>query len=77
MPEHTSFLTLLLAHAKETLAHNAGYLGKTFLKGEPPTWRSTEPIIAALIVAFALIVIPSDRPGRRCRRGICRSSAWT
>lgn len=57
MPEHTSFLTLLLAHAKETLAHNAGYLGDTFVNGNPPTWQSTEPIISALIVAFLLIVI--------------------
>lgn len=57
MPEHTSFLTLLLAHAKETLAHNAEHLGRTFVKGEPPTWQSTEPIISALIVAVALIFI--------------------
>jgi F-type H+-transporting ATPase subunit a len=57
VPEHTSFLTLLLSYAKETLAHNAGYLGDTFVKGQPPTWRSTEPIIAALIVALALIII--------------------
>lgn len=57
MPEHTSFLTLLLAHAKETLAHNAGYLGNTFVNGQPPTWQSTEPIIAAVIVALLLILI--------------------
>jgi F-type H+-transporting ATPase subunit a len=57
VPEHTSFLTLLLAHAKETLEHNASYLGDTFVKGEPPTWRSTEPIIAAFIVAIALVAI--------------------
>lgn len=57
MPEHTSFLTLLLAHAKETLAHNAGYLGDTFVDGKPPTWQSTEPIISALIVAFLLVFI--------------------
>jgi F-type H+-transporting ATPase subunit a len=57
VPEHTSFLTLILAHAKETLAHNAGYLGNTFVKGEPPTWRSTEPIIAAFIVALILVLL--------------------
>jgi F-type H+-transporting ATPase subunit a len=57
VPEHTSFLTLLLAHAKETLAHNVGFLGKTFVEGRPPTWQSAEPIIAALLVAFALIVV--------------------
>ena len=57
MPEHTSFLTLLLAHAKETLAHNAGYFGNSFINGTPPSWRSTEPIIAALCVAVVLVVI--------------------
>ncbi len=57
MPEHTSFLTLLLAYAKETLAHNVGFLGKTFVEGRPPTWQSAEPIIAALLVAFALLVV--------------------
>ena len=57
MPEHTSFLTLLLSHAKETLAHNAGYLGDTFVKGQKPTWQSTEPIIAAVLVALALIIV--------------------
>lgn len=57
MPEHTSFLTLLLAHAQETLSHNAGYLGDTFVKGHPPSWQSTEPILSALIVAVALVLI--------------------
>jgi F-type H+-transporting ATPase subunit a len=57
VPEHTSFLTLLLAHAKETLAHNAGYLGDSFVNGKPPTWQSTEPIISALCVALLLVVV--------------------
>jgi F-type H+-transporting ATPase subunit a len=57
VPEHTSFLTLLLSHAQETLAHNARYLGNTFVKGQPPTWRSTEPIVAAMIVAVILVLI--------------------
>jgi len=57
VPEHTSFLTLLLAHAQETLAHNAGYLGNSFVNGTPPTWRSTEAFISALCVALLLIVV--------------------
>lgn len=57
MPEHTSFLTLLLSYAKDTLAHNAHYLGRTFVNDQPPTWQSTEPIIAALCVAAALVLI--------------------
>jgi F-type H+-transporting ATPase subunit a len=68
VPEHTSLLTLLLSHFKETLAHNAGYLGNTFVKGQPPTWQSTEPIISSLLVALALIVI-----GLIARRGFGRS----
>ena len=67
MPEHTSFLTLLLAHAQETLAHNAGYLGDTFVKGNPPTWQSTEPIISALLVALVLIFIGFRARGRMKR----------
>jgi F-type H+-transporting ATPase subunit a len=57
VPEHTSFLTLLLAHAKETLAHNAGYLGDSFVNGTPPTWQSTEPIIAAFGVVVMIIIL--------------------
>jgi F-type H+-transporting ATPase subunit a len=57
VPEHTSFLTLILSHMRETLDHNASYLGNTFVKGEKPTWQSTEPIIAAVLVAFALIIV--------------------
>lgn len=76
MPEHTSFLTLLLAHAKETLSHNAAMLGNGFVQNQPPTWQSFEPIISALLVALGLVfmglkvrsqlkkddgVIPSDK----------------
>jgi F-type H+-transporting ATPase subunit a len=57
VPEHTSFLTLLLSHAKETLSHNVGVLGDTFIEGRPPTWQSAEPIIAAVLVAILLIVV--------------------
>jgi len=57
VPEHSSFLTLLLSHMQETLAHNAELLGDTFVNGQKPTWQSTEPIIAAVAVALALLVI--------------------
>lgn len=46
---------MLMEHAKETLSHNASLLGNGFVQHEPPTWRSFEPIISALLVAFALI----------------------
>ena len=68
MPEHTSFLTLLLSHAQETLEHNAQYLGDTFINGQKPTWQSTEPIIAAVIVAVALVII-----GLVARAGFAKS----
>lgn len=42
---------------KETLEHNAGYLGHTFVNGNPPTWQSTEPILSALMVALLLLFI--------------------
>lgn len=57
MPEHTSFLTLLLSHAKETLDHNATMLGKSFVGGQQANWHSWEPFIAAILVALLLIVI--------------------
>jgi len=64
VPEHTSFLTLLLSYAKETLAHNAQYLGDTFINGQRPTWRSTEPLISAVIVAALLVLLGLFARGR-------------
>jgi F-type H+-transporting ATPase subunit a len=57
VPEHTSFLTFLLEYAQETLTHNASYLGATIINGKPPSWRSTEPFIAALTVAAILLLV--------------------
>jgi F-type H+-transporting ATPase subunit a len=57
VPEHTSFLTFILEYAKDTLSHNASYLGQTFIKGTSPTWRSTEPIVAAVCVAVFLVLL--------------------
>ncbi|HEX3776873.1 MAG TPA: F0F1 ATP synthase subunit A [Polyangiaceae bacterium] len=57
MPEHTSWFTLLLAHVHETLDANAEAFGESFIKHEPPSWRSFEPLAAALFVALLLIGI--------------------
>jgi F-type H+-transporting ATPase subunit a len=61
MPEHATWLTLLLVHIKETLGHNAQILGTSFPGKLEPTWQSFEPIIASLlmmvlVLAFALAV---------------------
>jgi F-type H+-transporting ATPase subunit a len=55
MPEHTSILTLLLAHMKETLSANAEGFGKTFIGHHPPSWHSFEPIATSLTVALVLL----------------------
>jgi F-type H+-transporting ATPase subunit a len=67
VPDHTSFLTLLLAYSKETLAHNAQHLGKTFVRGEDPTWQSAEPFIAACVVAILLILVGLNVRSRMSR----------
>lgn len=55
MPEHTSFLTLLLAHMKETLSANAEAFGDTFIGHHAPTWHSFEPIATSLTIALVLL----------------------
>jgi F-type H+-transporting ATPase subunit a len=57
MPEHASWLTLLLAHAKDTLSHNASVVGDSFVGNHPPTWQSFEPITASLIIAVLVIAV--------------------
>jgi len=57
MPEHSSWLTLVLAHMRETLDHNAHVLGDTVVGHHPPTWQSFEAIGAALLVATILLLV--------------------
>jgi F-type H+-transporting ATPase subunit a len=57
MPEHASWLTLLLAHAKETLSHNASVVGDSFVGHHHPTWQSFEPITASLIIAVLVLAV--------------------
>jgi F-type H+-transporting ATPase subunit a len=57
MPEHSTWLTLLLAYVRDNLSHNAAGLGQSLLENREPTWRSFEPFAAALVVAVLLIVI--------------------
>lgn len=57
MPDHTSFLTYLLAHFEETLSHNASIAGQTLIGKHDPTWQSFEPLATALIAAVVLLVV--------------------
>jgi F-type H+-transporting ATPase subunit a len=57
MPEHTSWFTLLLAHMHETLDQNAQAFGDSVIKHEAPTWRSFEPMAAALFVTLLVLGI--------------------
>ncbi len=57
MPSHASWLTLLLAYVKETLAHNAPLLGTTVINQEEATYASFEPIIASLLIVLAVLVL--------------------
>lgn len=57
MPGHSSWLTFLLEHAKETLSHNARVVGKTFIGQAEADWHVFEPIAASLLVVLLLLFI--------------------
>ncbi len=54
MPEHTSWLTFLLAYMRATLEHNSSSLG-TSLMGIHPSWASFEPLATALLVVLLVL----------------------
>ncbi len=57
MPEHTSWLTFLMEHIKDTLSHNAALVGEGLVVHTPPSWHSFEPILASLLICVVLLVI--------------------
>ncbi len=58
MPEHSSFLTLLLAHIRETLDHNAhGILGESIVGHQSPSWQSFEPLAGSILVILIVLAI--------------------
>jgi F-type H+-transporting ATPase subunit a len=57
VPDHTSWLTLLLQGFAETLDHNAHVIGESFVGKKPASWQSFEPIAMSLIIAVAVILI--------------------
>ncbi len=62
MPDHSSFLTLILAHMRSTLSENVHVLGTTIIGGKEPTWHSWEPLYASgFIMALVLLFAASLR----------------
>jgi F-type H+-transporting ATPase subunit a len=64
MPEHATWLTLLLTHIKETLSHNTHIIGKSFVGGIEPTWQSWEPLFASLLVALVVLLVATSVRGK-------------
>lgn len=67
MPEHTSWMTLLLGYMHETLDANAHALGESVLGHEAPTWHSFEPIATSLLVTLIVLFIAS-RAGAKLKQ---------
>jgi F-type H+-transporting ATPase subunit a len=57
MPDHANWLTLLLAHIRDTLEHNTSALGDSLVGHHAPTWASFEPIAASVAVALVILLI--------------------
>jgi len=57
MPEHTSWLTLLLTYIHETLEKNAHAFGASAIRSDAPSWRSAEPIAASLLITLLVLFI--------------------
>jgi F-type H+-transporting ATPase subunit a len=57
VPEHTSWLTFLMEHIKETLSHNAALVGEGLVVHTPPSWHSFEPILASLLIVLVILGI--------------------
>jgi F-type H+-transporting ATPase subunit a len=57
VPDHTSWLTLLLSGFADTLDHNAAVIGESFVGKKPATWQSFEPIAMSVLIAIVVIVM--------------------
>jgi len=57
MPEHSTWLTLALAHVKDTLEHNAHLLGESVVGKKAPNWQSFEPIAASIVAALLVLAM--------------------
>jgi F-type H+-transporting ATPase subunit a len=63
MPEHTTFLTYLLAKFP-ALQANAENIGYSFLGHHEPTWRSFEPVITAALVILLVTLLAARTRAR-------------
>jgi F-type H+-transporting ATPase subunit a len=57
MPEHSSWLTLILSHFRETLEHNSHIIGDTVINEQAPGWHSFEPLAASLVVTVVILLV--------------------
>jgi F-type H+-transporting ATPase subunit a len=57
MPEHSSWLTLILSHFRDTLEHNTQVLGDTVIGKHAPTWQSFEPLVASLFIVLLVLLL--------------------
>jgi F-type H+-transporting ATPase subunit a len=57
MPEHSTWLTLILAHFRDTLEHNTDILGDSVVGHHAPSWQSFEPLAASLFVVTLILLI--------------------
>src|SRR6187399_1286790 len=57
MPEHSSWLTLILSHFRDTLEHNAEVLGDTVVGKQAPTWHGFEPLAASVFVMLLILLL--------------------
>ncbi len=64
MPEHTSWLTLILGYMHETLDANAHAFGTTVLQHAEPSWHSFEPIAASLLVTLIVLFVAVSAGGK-------------
>lgn len=63
MPEHTGFLTYLLA-AFPALRENAANVGHSFVKHEPVTYRGIEPIFMSMLVILVFVGLAANVRGK-------------
>jgi F-type H+-transporting ATPase subunit a len=57
MPEHSSWLTLILSHFRETLEHNSQLIGYSIYGKRAPGWHSFEPLFASLFVMLLVLLV--------------------
>ena len=63
MPEHTGFLTYLLARLPG-LRENAHNVGKTLIGGHHVDYRGLEPIFMSMLVILVLIYLAAEVRGQ-------------